>query len=157
MALLLTSLLILAGQTLYAQDNNKFVLMNISNLGTDKAAIRATRDFWNRVGESKNEKWYRYSDGIMAEYHDGPISARYQYDAQGRPEYSILTYTEWQLPKEVRQLVRSRFFDYQIVWVKEVSEDGVTAYVVHLEDTVSWKEIAVQDGQIRPLKEYRKQ
>ena len=157
MSLLLTSLLMLAGKSMYAQDNTKLVLLNISNLGTDKAAIRATRDFWNKVGDSKDEKWYRYSDGFIAEYTDGPVTGRYQYDCQGRPVYSILTYSERQLPADVRQEVRSRYYDYKIGWVKEVSQEGATAYVVHLDDSLSWKELAVQDGEIRVLKEFKKQ
>lgn len=157
MSLLLTSLLLLAGRTMHAQDNNKLVLLNISNPGMDKAAIRATRDFWSRAGESKDEKWYRYPDGFIAEYTEGPVSARYQYNREGRPVYSILTYTQWQLPKDVRQQVRREYYDYTIGWVKEVHQQNETAYVVHLDDSVSWKEIAVQDGDIRVLKEYRKQ
>lgn len=155
--LLLTGLLMLACQTMYAQNNDRLVLLNISNIGADKAAIRATRDFWRKAGESKAEKWYRSPGGFIAEYTQGPVSGRYQYDSQGRPVYSILTYTQWQLPKEVRQEVRREFYDYSIGWVKEVSQDGATAYVVHLDDSVSWKEIAVQDGDIRVLQEYWKQ
>jgi len=156
-SLLLAGLFLMAGQALHAQDNSKLVLLNISNLGTDKAAIRATRDFWSRVGESKEERWYRFENGLIAEYTEGPVSAKYQYDLQGRPVFSILTYSEWQLPTEVRQLVRSNYYDYKIGWVKEVSQGQDMAYVVHLDDSLTWKEIAVQNGEIRVLKEYRKQ
>jgi hypothetical protein len=92
----------------------------------------------------------------MAQYTEGAIQARYVYDHKGTLRYSLLTYSEKELPADVRRLVRSNYYDYTIGWVKELNEDQTRVYVVHLDDAVSFKEIAVQDGEIRELKTFRK-
>jgi hypothetical protein len=155
--LLLTGLLILGGLATQAQTSDKAYLLNASAIGVDKAAVRATRDFWQRAGDQKEEQWYKSSRGYVAEYVAGPVKGEFVYNQKGDWAYSILTYGEKQLPEEVRQEVRSTYYDYGITWVKEVDEDGVVVYVVHLEDEASWKEVAVQDGEMRVLKAMCKQ
>ena len=61
------------------------------------------------------------------------------------------------MPADVRELVRSNYYDFSIGWVKEVKEAQTTAYVVHIEDTASWKDVVVQDGEMRVLHAYCKQ
>jgi hypothetical protein len=142
--------------TVQAQTSARIPLRHTSAIGADKAAVRATRDLWNRVGDQKNEQWFKLPQGYMAEYTDGPIKAKYMYDQRGSWRYSLLTYTERQLPEEIRRLVRSTYYDFSIGWVKQVNEDEALVYVVHIEDDKSWKDLAVQDGEIRVLKEFRK-
>ena len=152
-SLLLTGLFALMVQ---AQTSARIALLHTGAMGTGKAAVRATRDLWSRVGDRKNEQWFKMPQGYMAEYTEGPVQARYMYDQRGYWRYSLLTYTEWQLPQEIRKLVRSNYYDYSIGWVKQVNEDETLVYVVHIEDDKSWKELAIQDGEIRVLKEFRK-
>jgi hypothetical protein len=157
LGLLLTGMFILGGRATQAQTSDKAYLLNASAIGVDKAAVRATRDFWQRAGEQKEEQWYKSSQGYVAEYAAGPVKARFVYNQKGDWVYSILTYGPKGLPEEVRKLVRSEYYDYEITWVKEVNEEDVVVYVVHLEDEASWKEVAVQDGEIRVLKTLCKQ
>jgi hypothetical protein len=157
LGLLLTGIFILGGFATQAQTSDKAYLLNASAIGVDKAAVRATRDFWQRAGEQKEEQWYKTSQGYIAEYAAGPVKARFVYNQKGDWIYSILTYGQKGLPEEVRKLVRSEYYDYEITWVKEVNEEDVVVYVVHLEDEASWKEVAVQDGEIRVLKAMCKQ
>jgi hypothetical protein len=149
-------MLMLSGHGVIAQQNDKIVLLNIGNIGTDRSAVRATRDFWKRVGESKDERWYKLSHGYMAQYTEGAIQARYVYDHKGMLRYSLLTYSEKELPADVRKLVRSSYYDFTISWVKELNEDQTRVYIVHLDDSVSFKEIAVQDGEFREIASFAK-
>jgi hypothetical protein len=155
--LLLTGMFILGGLATQAQTSDKAYLLNASAIGVDKAAVRATRDFWHRAGEQKEEQWYKSPRGYVAEYEAGPVKGRFVYNQKGDWSYSILTYGEKQLPEEVRQQVRSSYYDYGITWVKEVDEDDAVVYVVHLEGEASWKEVAVQNGEMRVLKAMYKQ
>ena len=155
--LLLTGMFILGGLATQAQTSDKAYLLNPSAIGVDKAAARATRDFWQRAGEQKDEQWYKSSQGYVAEYEAGPVKGRFVYNQKGDWAYSILTYRERELPEEVRKEVRSNYYDYRITWVKEVNEEDAVVYVVHLEDEASWKDVAVQDGEMRVLKAMYKQ
>jgi hypothetical protein len=158
-SLWLTGMFVTVGSLTQAQTttSDKAYLLNIHNIGTDKAATRATRDFWDRVGDQNTAQWYKLSNGYMAEYYQGATQAHYVYDQKGNFVYSMLTYTAKELPTTVRHLVRSNYYDFTIGWVKEINEAQTTAYVVHLEDSASWKDVVVQEGEIRVLHAYSKQ
>jgi len=157
--LLLTGVFVTAGTMTQAQTStsDQAYLLNLHNISTDKAAVRATRDFWQRAGEQDDAQWYKDAAGYQAEYSEGPTKAHFFYDRKGNFTFSIRTYTEKEMPADVRELVRSNYYDFSIGWVKEVKEAQTTAYVVHIEDTASWKDVVVQDGEMRVLHAYCKQ
>ena len=134
--------------------SDKAYLMNIHSIGTDRAAVRATRDFWQRVGDQKQEQWYKLPEGYLAEYKEGRTQAQYRYDAKGNWTFCLLIYSEKEMPEAVRTLVLSNYFDYKIRWVKEVRNSEALCYVVHIESAEAWKELVVQDGEMRVLHEY---
>ena len=158
-SLLLTGVLVTAGAMTQAQTStsDQSYLLNLHNISADKAAVRATRDFWQRAGEQNDAQWYKDAAGYQVNYSEGSTQARFFYDRKGNFRFSILTYTEKEMPAGVRQLVRSNYYDFSIGWVKEVNEAQTTAYVVHIEDAASWKDVVVQDGEMRVLHAFRKQ
>jgi len=130
--------------------------LNVHALGAEPAAVRASRDFLQRAGEQKEEQWYKAPVGYLAEYTEGAEKAMYCYDRNGRWVYTILTYGEEKLPADVRALVRSTWYDFSISWIKEVHQAQDVVYVVHIDGKTSWKEVAVQEGETRVLKEFCK-
>lgn len=132
-------------------------LLNLHNISADRSAVRATRDFWERAGEQGNAHWYKLPTGYLAEYDQGSTQARFLYNRKGNFSYSLLTYSEKEMPEDIRALVRSTYYDFTIGWVKQVTEAETTVYVVHIEDAASWKDLAIQDGEIRVLHAYLKQ
>ena len=139
---------------LQAQDNAS--LLNINAIGADPAAVRASRDFWSRSGERSDEQWFKLGAGYQAEFTEASAKGQYMYDRKGKWVYSILTYGEEKLPEEVRQQVRSKYYDFSIRWVKEVRENENLVYVVHMESAGEWKDVAVQEGQMRVLNSFCK-
>jgi hypothetical protein len=153
---LLAGLFVLTQHGVQAQVSDHATLMNAHALNAEPAAVKASRDFIQRVGDQKDEHWYKATAGYEAEYTEGPVKAFYWYDKKGHWVYSILTYCEDRMPEEVRAQVRSNFYDFNIDWVKEVHEAQTTVYVVHIESARTWKEVAFQDGEMRVLKEFCK-
>jgi hypothetical protein len=153
--LLLAGLLSLGWQDMQAQSSD-YHLLNMSTIGIDKPAIRAARDFWQRAGETKGENWYKMPAGYMAFYQQGLAQGRYYYNKRGYWLYSLLTYSEKDLPAEVRRLIRSTYYDYSITWAKEIDQPQSIVYVAHIENGAGWEEIAVQDGEMQVLKAFCK-
>ena len=153
---LLAGLFVLAQQGVKAQVSDHASLMNVHAFSVEPAAVKASRDFVQRAGDQKDEHWYKAIGGYEAEYAEGPVKAFYRYDKKGHWVYSILTYGEDRMPDNVRDLVRRNYYDYSISWVKEVSEAQDVVYVAHIENNKSWKEVAVQEGEMRVLKEFCK-
>jgi hypothetical protein len=153
---LLAGLFVFAQHGVQAQVSDHATLMNAHALNVEPAAVKASRDFIQRAGDQKDEHWFKAPVGYEAEYTDGSVKAFYLYDKKGYWMYTILTYGEDRLPEEVRALVKRNYYDFNISWVKEVTEAQTTVYVVHMENAKSWQEVAVQDGEMRVLKEFCK-
>ncbi|HVV03565.1 MAG TPA: hypothetical protein VHC96_05045 [Puia sp.] len=131
----------------HAQISNE-LLVSTQTLKADRAAIKAERQFWKKYGDGKNESWYKLAAGFLAEFSEGTTRYKAVFDAKGNWLYSIKEYNEQDLPKEVRELVKSTYYDYSIGWVKEVSQNQSVVYVVHIADGQNWKDLLVQDGQM---------
>ncbi|MBS1661536.1 MAG: hypothetical protein JST68_10850 [Bacteroidetes bacterium] len=155
---LLVTVLIAGSESAQAQNSDKAYLLTSTAIRSDNGAVRATRDLWKRIGDQKNEAWYKLPTGYLATFKEGAVDSRFVYDARGRWIYTMLTYTEKEMPRDVRKSVKSIYFDYSIGWVKEVRQDEDVVYVVHVEDAKEWMDLSVQpDGHIDILKAVRKQ
>jgi hypothetical protein len=127
-----------------------------SRPGSSGPAVRAERDFLMREGDGKDEKWYKTREGFLAEFVQAGREGQYFYDHKGNLLYSILTFGEKGLPEEVRRMVRSTYYDYSIGWVKQVSAVQDFSYIVHVENETSWKDVVVQDGEMREWHAFEK-
>lgn len=122
--------------------------LNLHTLGTERGAVKAAREFYKRHGEDKDEKWYKFPGGYLAEFLDGEIETKMVFDKRGNWTYTLRQYTEKQLPAEVRALVKSIYYDFTIGWVKEVIQFQSLVYVVHIDNAPEWKDLVVRDGEI---------
>src|SRR4051812_30712469 len=127
---LLAGLFILVQTGVKAQVSDHATLLNVHAIGVEPAAVKASRDFLEGVGDTKNEQWFKGVTGYEAEYMDGPVKSLYWYDKKGHFVYSVKTYDERSMAEDVRRQVRSTYFDYRIGWVKEVNEAQTLVYVI---------------------------
>jgi len=123
-------------------------VLSVQSLSPDRARVKAAREFWKRHGEGKDEKWYKFSAGYLAEFLDGDIETKTVFDKKGNWCYTLRQYTEKELPKDVRALVKSTYYDFSIGWVKEVSQFQSLVYIVHIDNAPEWKDLIVRDGEI---------
>lgn len=84
------------------------------------------------------------------------VQNRITYDRKGNFVSNLRHYGEEGLPKEVRHLVRSTWYDYAIVYVVEVNYNEKTGFVITLEDRISWKRIKVVDGETEVMEAFIK-
>jgi hypothetical protein len=122
--------------------------LNIHTLRNDKAGVKAAREFMKLAGENREERWYQLPGGYLAEFEEGTIHNKLVFDRNGNWLYTMREYGEKELPREVRNLVKSTYYDFSIGWVKEVSQFRSTAYVVHINNAPEWKDLIVREGEI---------
>jgi hypothetical protein len=147
---------ILLSASVNGQTNGRAAMLNISAIGQDGAAIRATRHFWKTIGENKSEKWYKLQIGYLAEFTEGKLFSKTVYDRKGSWIYTIKEYPEQQLPEDVWRLVKSTYYDYNISFAKEINQLSLIVYIVHIENDKQWKDILVRDGEITVSREFKK-
>ena len=141
----------------YAQKTDNMLLpVPMRNAGSDAAAIKAVGQFWKTFGDSRNELWYKLPGGYLAEFSEKVVQVRAVYDKKGNWVYSIRQYTEKELPEEIRDQLRSRYYKDTIGVVKEVNQPQNTVYLIHIENGARWKTVRVADGEMEVVQDFKK-
>lgn len=124
--------------------------------GRDGSTAKSARNFWRLYGEGKNEKWYSLPGGSLAKFEDQGIGYRVIFDKKGNWVYTLKQYTEKELPVRVKSMVKSVYYDYPIVWVKEVNQSQSVVYLIHIENDQEWKTIRVADDEMDVAEDFAK-
>jgi hypothetical protein len=162
---LLSSIVILAlfataknaqGQSENALAFNDTRAVNVSNSSTSKISktsvnLKALKDFSKSFHEVSNEKWFKVPGGVIANFLTKGIDFRIKYDEKGKWLYNLLTYPEDNLPSDVRSLIRSRYYHYQIEYCNEYQLSNSAVYIVKMNDDKSIKTIKIADGEIEVI------
>jgi hypothetical protein len=120
-----------------------------------KATSRALNDFTKAFKNKPEAKWSTQSDVIIATFEKNDIKTKVVYNTKGSWLYTLQTYKENKMPKDIREAIkRSMFFDYDIELVHEINEQGTTAYLVDLKNGKEFKQISFYDGEINVLQEF---
>ena len=126
--------------------------VSISEINT-KALRNFAKEFKNITGE----KWIKTSNGLFAaQFVSDDIQNLVCYNKKGNFECMLRYYKEQKLPREVRQLVKSSYYDFNIYLVTEAHRNGKIVYIVKMEDKTSWKTIKIADGEMATIEEYAK-
>jgi len=120
-------------------------------------ASRAIRNFSRDFKDATDVRWMLSDEGgYIAKFIYKGVACRADYDYKGYCLTSYKYYNEDKLPREVRQLVKSTYFDFTIYRVAELFISNTTVYLVTLESNESWMKISVIDGEMAVLENYRK-
>lgn len=103
-----------------------------------------------------NAAWFEITDGYMAVFNEGGIKTKVYYDKKGRLIGQIRSYEEDKLPRDIRHQVRSKYYDFHINYVNELTALKTTVYLVKIEDERSFKTIRVADGEMTETEAFDK-
>jgi hypothetical protein len=156
--------LILLSGAVSAQQASRSVLtdnlqsLHMSNLPINKIHVRAMRDFLKRNKTTANADWMLVETGYVVKYTGNNNSrCRTVYNSRGEYVYTIRQYYENVLPRDVRRIVKSEYYDYTITLVEEIEERmKPLVYIVHLEDSTTLKNVRVSEREMEVLEEYTK-
>jgi hypothetical protein len=70
------------------------------------------------------------------------------FNSKGHFLYSITSYREEMLPKEILLMVRRNYYGKNIFGITEVNTLNKTAYFIMLDDATCWLHIKVLDGEL---------
>ena len=120
----------------------------------NNVSVSAVRDFVHRFKQATNTRWHIMEGGYIAKFELPGFAFQVVYDKRGQWVYTIRTYTEKQLARDLRGLVKSTYYDFSIIQVQEIEQyniDGIV-YVVYLEDDSCWKTVRVYNGGMDEMK-----
>ena len=86
------------------------------------------------------------------------ITSTEVHDKKGKLLYSVKRYSESQLNRTIKSLVRSQYAEYDIVGVEEIIVPGTTEsiYMVHLQDETHIKVVRVYNGETEVTGSYKR-
>jgi hypothetical protein len=119
----------------------------------------ATRDFMKRFKDPTDVQWTKEAKGFIVAFNVNGIKTRTAYNSSGDWVYTIKYYDEWKLPKDVRAQVKSTYYDYTITQVEEIVQQiqSEPTYLVHLQDSKTWKNVLVCNGEMVVMEEFDKE
>ena len=94
---------------------------------------KAMRDF-NKRFNGKQANWTNTGDVFQAKFSDETIRTVVGYGKQGRWLYTIKHYSEKELSREIRHMVKSEYYDYKIDLIDEVHipQSKKEVYLIHI-------------------------
>ena len=119
-------------------------------------SIRAIRDFHKLYRDVFDEDWYSVSNGYIAKFTRNDIRTRVDYDKKGNWLSTIRFMNERQVPRDVRNRVKSVYFDDIIKQVEEITNKEDKVYLFHLEGENTWKIVRVSEVEMTVLEDFNK-
>jgi|SRR5436190_7306482 len=130
---------------------------NMNELGA--ISPRAVKDFVNTHKNVQGESWMKTKDGFSVRFISDGIRTTIYYDRKGNWAGSIKYYGEEKMLHDIRHIVKSTYYDYNIVYTQEVEtpdSDGIPTYVVCVEDKTRIKMIRIRESEMSEWKEFTK-
>jgi hypothetical protein len=119
--------------------------------------LKAIKDFKARFAAISGEKWFATPSGYTTYFIQDGFSGRAFYNKKGHWQASLSNSGEAGLPKDIRAIVRSTYYDFAITLVQHVETLSGEVYVIHLDDGKSIKMIRVtKDGEMDTLQAFEK-
>ncbi len=114
--------------------------------------IKAVRHFKQTFPGAEDERWYVIQNGFMAKHKVNDTNIRLDYDRYGNWLYTIRYLNEKKIPKEVRAMVRSTWYDHAISSVEEIQYGNLPLiYILHIHEGNHWKIIRVSAGEMNEI------
>ena len=120
---------------------------------------KALKDFAKKYKNVTAENWMKNKHGFSASFFSNGIQNMIYYDNNGKWLGSLKGYREEKLPYEIRDIVKSKYYDYSINSVEEaetIDSDGIPTYIIQLEDKNIIKLMRVYNGQVDVMRDYKK-
>jgi hypothetical protein len=124
-----------------------------SSSASNTISTRAMNDFKKTFEGVTDATWYTTDDkGYIARFNKDQVQTMVAYDHKGRWHHTIRYYGEKQLPRDVRSIVKSSYYDYAILGVTEVFYNDQTIYMVNVQDDTRLKTIAVFNDEMQEIR-----
>jgi hypothetical protein len=118
---------------------------------------RALKNFADTYKNVSGERWAKVKGGFSVLFTLNDIRTAILYDSRGHWVGSIKYYNEEKMIHEVRHIVKSTYYDYNIIYAQEVETadtKGMPTYIICLEDKTNIKMVRICDGEMSVWKEY---
>jgi len=117
---------------------------------------KAQRHFAKDYQNVSDVRWTVFPFGTRVHFKTNGKDTKIYYDTKGNPRASVSYYFEKDLSPEIYKQVRSKYFDYKIFVVTEITAENKIVYLVKLEGDNSWKTVRIAGDEMEVVEDYLK-
>lgn len=121
-----------------------------------KASGKILTQFNKSFPNAENVRWYEFDKNLLVTFFMNDMEQRVLLTRKSNIIYHISYGLEKHLPTEVRRIIKSTYFDYNITKAIKVQEDNRTVWIVNMEDNQSLISVFVEDREMGELKHLKK-
>lgn len=145
----------------HARPTGRFVILNKTESENPSSAGRVSptviRSFLKTYKDVSDEKWIEVKEGFIAMFNYNGTDYQVAYTKKGNLIRTIGSYSEERMSQELRHIVKSTYYDYEITRVHEIQipMEPVT-YVVQLVGKKEMMNLKVCDGEIEVMQRFNR-
>ena len=100
--------------------------------------------------------WYTANKRFIVNFILDDQKHKAEFTGGGQLLYVLVYGNEKQMPQDVRTVVKSKYFDYNINSTVKINIDGRTVWLVNIEDASKFYVLRVEDGEMNILDDIKK-
>jgi len=139
-----------------AQETGMKKLPDVTVTSTTNVSKKVSDIFKATFPDAQNAKWSKLNKDFLVEFITADLNNRVLFHKNGAIVYHIRYGGEKNLPTEVRKLVKSNYFDYNIIKAINVQEDNRDIWIVNLEDNKKLLIVRVEGGELEEVSNLNK-
>ena len=120
-----------------------------TNFKADTINQKAVKHFQEEFKDAKNVTWSKSFDhGYIASFNTDSGQIYVAYNGRGNWHHTIHYYGEKNLPHDLKKMVHSNYYDYNIVKVAEIEVFDETVYMIYAQGQDDFKVIRFENGEM---------
>jgi|SRR5215831_1850674 len=145
----------IASTDILPTDDLAFPVKPVLKIEPNKINPKAVRDLAKSFKGVSGEKWIELHDGFVAIFNLDDVSYQVAYDKKGNWVHTIRSYGEGKLSSDLRHVIKSNYYDYNIKLIQEVERlSDPLVYVVELTGKKELIRLKICEGEMQQLEKF---
>ena len=123
---------------------------------TTNVSAKVNKSFGQYFKGATHLRWYQLEKNFLVKFIQNDQENRALFTKNGSLIYHISYGSEKHLPADVRNQIKSTYFDQNITRVLKVNQDRRNIWVVSLEDAKDYVMVRVEDGEMEETQRMQK-
>ena len=116
--------------------------------GRSSINSKTMKNFGRMFADATNVTWKKDKHNLRVYFESKGRITRAEFNKKGHFLYSITSYQEKMLPKDILLMIKKKYYGKHIFGITEVNTLNKTAYLIMLDDAASWLHIRVLDDEL---------
>ena len=115
------------------------------------------RNFLKTYEDVSGERWIEVKEGFVAMFNYNGMDYQVAYTKKGNLLRTIRSYNEDKMQQDLRHIVKSSYYDYEITRVHEIEMPlSLITYVVQLAGKKELIDLRIYDGEMEVMRKFNK-